>query len=150
MAWGRARRMSAACCACCNRATSAVTRRGCCSARWWRLADGAVEGRGRGLDRRQREWRGGARERRRQSAALAAIGQRPQLRHLGAVRFGGGHRGDGAGRDRQHGRPAMNLLTLVLIMPLVGFLASLTIPRRFPQNSRAWALAVSLATFAQS
>ena len=44
----------------------------------------------------------------------------------------------------------MNLLTLVLIMPLVGFLASLTIPRRFPQNSRAWALAVSLATFAQS
>src|ERR1039457_2561130 len=27
--------MSAACCACSNRATSAVTRRGCCSARWW-------------------------------------------------------------------------------------------------------------------
>jgi NADH-quinone oxidoreductase subunit M len=44
----------------------------------------------------------------------------------------------------------MNLLTLVLVMPLVGFLASLTIPKRFPQNSRAWALAVSLATFAQS
>ncbi|MGA3019533.1 MAG: NADH-quinone oxidoreductase subunit M [Bryobacteraceae bacterium] len=44
----------------------------------------------------------------------------------------------------------MNLLTLVLIMPLVGFLASLTIPRRFPENSRAWALAVSLAAFAQS
>jgi NADH-quinone oxidoreductase subunit M len=44
----------------------------------------------------------------------------------------------------------MNLLTLVLVMPLVGFLAALAIPRRFPQNSRAWALAVSLAAFAQS
>jgi NADH-quinone oxidoreductase subunit M len=44
----------------------------------------------------------------------------------------------------------MNLLSLVLAIPLVGFLAALAIPRRFPQNSRTWALAVSLATFAQS
>jgi len=44
----------------------------------------------------------------------------------------------------------MNLLTLVLVLPLMGFLAALLIPRRFPQHSRASALAVSLATFAQS
>ena len=44
----------------------------------------------------------------------------------------------------------MNLPALVLLMPLVGFLAALAIPRRLPQNSRAWALAVSLLTFVQS
>ncbi len=44
----------------------------------------------------------------------------------------------------------MNLPALVLLIPLVGFLAALAIPRRLPQNSRLWALAVSLATFAQS
>jgi NADH-quinone oxidoreductase subunit M len=44
----------------------------------------------------------------------------------------------------------MNLLLPVLLLPLVGFLAAIAIPRRFPQNSRLWALVVSLATFVQS
>jgi NADH-quinone oxidoreductase subunit M len=44
----------------------------------------------------------------------------------------------------------MNLLTLVLILPLAGFLAALAIPRSSPQASRNWALGVSLATFVAS
>ncbi|HEY2018697.1 MAG TPA: NADH-quinone oxidoreductase subunit M [Bryobacteraceae bacterium] len=41
----------------------------------------------------------------------------------------------------------MNALTVVLFLPLLGFLAALVIPRRLPQSSRSWALAVSLVTF---
>jgi NADH-quinone oxidoreductase subunit M len=44
----------------------------------------------------------------------------------------------------------MNVLTVVLIAPLIGFLAALAIPRQSPQNSRMWALAVSLITFVVS
>jgi NADH-quinone oxidoreductase subunit M len=44
----------------------------------------------------------------------------------------------------------MNLLETVLLIPLFGFLAALAIPRGAPQNSRAWALAVSLVTFISS
>ena len=44
----------------------------------------------------------------------------------------------------------MNLLTLVLLLPLVGFLAALTIPRSSPQVSRNFAMVISLATFVAS
>ena len=44
----------------------------------------------------------------------------------------------------------MNLLTVVLLLPLVGFLIALCIPRSSPQASRVWALALSLAAFAAS
>jgi NADH-quinone oxidoreductase subunit M len=44
----------------------------------------------------------------------------------------------------------MNLLTLVLLLPLVGFLAALVIPRSAPRGSRNWAIGVSLATFLAS
>jgi NADH-quinone oxidoreductase subunit M len=44
----------------------------------------------------------------------------------------------------------MNLLETVLFIPLFGFLAALAIPRTTPQNSRVWALAVSLVTFVTS
>jgi NADH-quinone oxidoreductase subunit M len=44
----------------------------------------------------------------------------------------------------------MNLLLVVLLLPLAGFLAALAIPRSNPQGSRVWALAVSLATFVAS
>ncbi len=40
----------------------------------------------------------------------------------------------------------MNLLTLVLFLPLAGFLAALFVPRSSPASSRAWALILSLAT----
>ena len=44
----------------------------------------------------------------------------------------------------------MNLLTVVLLLPLAGFLVALAIPRSAPQASRNWALGVSLATFLAS
>jgi NADH-quinone oxidoreductase subunit M len=44
----------------------------------------------------------------------------------------------------------MNLLTLVLFLPLVGFLAALAISRSSPAASRNWAIGVSLATFVAS
>jgi NADH-quinone oxidoreductase subunit M len=44
----------------------------------------------------------------------------------------------------------MNLLTVVLALPLFGFLAALAVPRSSPQTSRVWALAISLVTFAAS
>jgi NADH-quinone oxidoreductase subunit M len=44
----------------------------------------------------------------------------------------------------------VNLLTVVLLLPLVGFLIALCIPRSSPQASRVWALALSLAAFAAS
>jgi len=44
----------------------------------------------------------------------------------------------------------MNLLTVVLFLPLAGFLIALAMPRSNPQSSRVWALLVSLATFAAS
>jgi NADH-quinone oxidoreductase subunit M len=44
----------------------------------------------------------------------------------------------------------MNLLETVLFIPLFGFLAALAIPRGAPQNSRAWALAVSVVGFLSS
>jgi NADH-quinone oxidoreductase subunit M len=44
----------------------------------------------------------------------------------------------------------MNLLTVVLFLPLAGFLAALLVPRTAPQASRVWALICSLATFAAS
>jgi NADH-quinone oxidoreductase subunit M len=44
----------------------------------------------------------------------------------------------------------MNLLTLVLILPLAGFLIALLIPRSAPQGSRAWSLILSLVTFVAS
>jgi NADH-quinone oxidoreductase subunit M len=40
----------------------------------------------------------------------------------------------------------MNILTLILAIPLVGFLVALLLPRSSPQASRVWALVVSLAT----
>jgi len=42
----------------------------------------------------------------------------------------------------------MNLLTVVLALPLAGFLIALLIPRSSPQSSRNWSLAISLVTFA--
>ena len=44
----------------------------------------------------------------------------------------------------------MNLLTLVLALPLAGFLIALLMPRNSPQSSRMWALIASLVTFAAS
>ena len=44
----------------------------------------------------------------------------------------------------------MNLLSLVLFLPLAGFLGALLLPRSSPQSSRLWALVVSLITFALS
>jgi NADH-quinone oxidoreductase subunit M len=44
----------------------------------------------------------------------------------------------------------MNLLTLVLLLPLAGFLAALAIPRSSPQVSRKWGMVVALATFVAS
>ena len=44
----------------------------------------------------------------------------------------------------------MNLLTLVLLLPLVGFLGALAIPRSAPQVSRNFGIAVALATFVAS
>ena len=41
----------------------------------------------------------------------------------------------------------MNLPTLILALPLVGFLVALLVPRSSPRASRVWALAISLATF---
>jgi len=44
----------------------------------------------------------------------------------------------------------MNLLTVVLALPLFGFLVAMAVPRSSPQASRVWALAVSLAAFVAS
>lgn len=44
----------------------------------------------------------------------------------------------------------MNLPTLLLIVPLAGFLIALLIPRSSANGSRVWALAVSLLTFVVS
>ncbi|SPF52779.1 NADH-quinone oxidoreductase subunit M [Candidatus Sulfopaludibacter sp. SbA4] len=44
----------------------------------------------------------------------------------------------------------MNALALVLLVPLAGFLVALFIPRNAPQNSRWWALLVSLLAFIDS
>jgi NADH-quinone oxidoreductase subunit M len=44
----------------------------------------------------------------------------------------------------------VNLLTVVLFLPLAGFLIALAIPRSSPQGSRIWALALSLVTFIAS
>jgi NADH-quinone oxidoreductase subunit M len=44
----------------------------------------------------------------------------------------------------------LNLLTVVLFLPLVGFLAALFLPRSSTDASRRWALGVSLATFLAS
>ncbi len=44
----------------------------------------------------------------------------------------------------------MNLLSVVLLLPLAGFLVALLIPRSTPHASRAWALALSVAIFAAS
>ncbi|HXB67878.1 MAG TPA: NADH-quinone oxidoreductase subunit M [Candidatus Acidoferrales bacterium] len=44
----------------------------------------------------------------------------------------------------------MNLLTVVLLLPLFGFLVAMALPRTSPESSRVWALAGSLVTFAAS
>jgi NADH-quinone oxidoreductase subunit M len=44
----------------------------------------------------------------------------------------------------------MNLPTLILALPLAGFLVALVVPRSSPKGSRIWAIAISLATFAAS
>jgi len=44
----------------------------------------------------------------------------------------------------------MNLPTLLLVLPAVGFLIALLLPRSSPHASRTWALVISLATFAVS
>jgi NADH-quinone oxidoreductase subunit M len=44
----------------------------------------------------------------------------------------------------------MNLLTVVLALPLAGFLIALLAPRTAPQASRMWALVISLVTFVAS
>jgi hypothetical protein len=93
-----------------------------------RLARGALERRGRGADRWRGERSGRARPQHRQPAAADTIRQHPQLRHVGAVRLGAADRGDG---DR--GRPPMNLPTLILALPLAGFLVALMVPRSSPQ-----------------
>ncbi|MBV8907025.1 MAG: NADH-quinone oxidoreductase subunit M [Acidobacteriia bacterium] len=41
----------------------------------------------------------------------------------------------------------MNLLTIVLFLPLIGFVFAIFIPRSSPQASRVWALVISLITF---
>jgi len=45
---------------------------------------------------------------------------------------------------------SVNLLTVVLFLPLAGFLAALFLPRTSAEASRRWALAVSLVTFLAS
>ena len=44
----------------------------------------------------------------------------------------------------------MNLPTLILALPLAGFLVALLVPRSSPRGSRIWAIAITLATFAAS
>jgi NADH-quinone oxidoreductase subunit M len=44
----------------------------------------------------------------------------------------------------------MNLLTVVLALPLAGFLIALFMPRNSPQSSRVWAIAISVVTFVAS
>lgn len=44
----------------------------------------------------------------------------------------------------------MNLLTVVLFLPLAGFLIALLVPRSWPAGSRLWSLLISLITFAAS
>lgn len=44
----------------------------------------------------------------------------------------------------------MNLPTILLVLPTVGFLIALLIPRSSPQGSRNWALVISLITFLAS
>jgi NADH-quinone oxidoreductase subunit M len=44
----------------------------------------------------------------------------------------------------------MSVLNIVLLLPLVGFLVALVIPRGNPQASRLWAIALSLVTFVVS
>jgi NADH-quinone oxidoreductase subunit M len=44
----------------------------------------------------------------------------------------------------------MNPLLLVLILPLIGFIVALLIPRSVAGGSRTWALAISLVTFVAS
>jgi NADH-quinone oxidoreductase subunit M len=44
----------------------------------------------------------------------------------------------------------MNLLTVVLALPLAGFLIALLLPRTSPQASRMWALLLSAGTFVTS
>ena len=44
----------------------------------------------------------------------------------------------------------MNLLTLLLALPLIGFLIALVVPRSSPGGSRTWALLISLVTFVAS
>ena len=44
----------------------------------------------------------------------------------------------------------MNLPTLILALPLAGFLVALLVPRSSPHGSRIWAIAITLATFAAS
>jgi NADH-quinone oxidoreductase subunit M len=44
----------------------------------------------------------------------------------------------------------MNLLVLLLVLPLAGFLIALVIPRSAPGGSRTWALVISLITFVAS
>src|ERR1017187_8461478 len=104
-----------------------------------------MEGRGRGHDRWRRERRGRAGSGYRRRTTAAAIGRHSKLRHLGAVRLGDCDCRHVAGR-----RHPVNLLTVVLLLPLVGFLIALSIPRSSPQASRVWALALSLAAFAAS
>ena len=41
----------------------------------------------------------------------------------------------------------MNLPTLLLMLPLAGFLIALAIPRSSPEGSRVWSLVISLVTF---
>src|ERR1017187_7500224 len=104
-----------------------------------------MEGRGRGHDRWRRERRGRAGSGYRRRTTAAAIGRHSKLRHLDSVRFRDRDRG-----HRARGRHPVNLLTVVLLLPLVGFLIALCIPRSSPQASRVWALALSLAAFAAS
>ena len=44
----------------------------------------------------------------------------------------------------------MNLPTLILALPLAGFLVALLVPRSSAHGSRIWAIAITLATFAAS
>jgi NADH-quinone oxidoreductase subunit M len=44
----------------------------------------------------------------------------------------------------------MNLLSVVLFLPLAGFVVALLVPRSSPGSSRWWALVISLVTFAAS
>ena len=41
----------------------------------------------------------------------------------------------------------MSLLSVILFLPLIGFIAALLAPRSSPQSSRLWALVISLVTF---